>query len=323
MYHLHSYLTDSEFQAAYNGSDYNEPWASYTIEEEEVNYNKTEQHDYSLDYLTFRVTSNGVIAWRAYSGCTKTIEYSINGGAWTSITSSSPAATISVSSGDVVRFRGTNSAYGSNRTTYAGFDSASTATFNMEGNVMSLVSGDNFSGTTTLSGSWNFYALFKGTKVVSAENLVLPATGLTEYCYRALFSFCTSLTKAPKLPALTLARGCYWYMFEACAISKAPDLMAAALVNECYGNMFVNCHSLNYIKCMATTNLGAASGLTSWVSGVSATGTFVKEENTAWASGNSGIPTNWYVVNEARSLGAAVPSPSPAPDNDPGGDDTP
>ena len=82
-------------------------------------------------------------------------------------------------------------------------------------------------------------AMFKKLKVVSAENLILPATTLTQYCYRALFSWCTYLEEAPQLPATTLAKGVYWYMFERCAITTAPDLLAEHLVAECYGSMFV------------------------------------------------------------------------------------
>lgn len=65
-----------------------------------------------------------------------------------------------------------------------------------------------------------------------------------------MFDGCTSLTTAPELPATTLAASCYSFMFK-------------------------NCTNLNYIKAMFTTT--PSTGYTnSWVSGVSATGTFVK-----------------------------------------------
>ena len=259
-------------------------------------------HDYSQDYLTFDVLTNGTIKWNSLgSGQAKTIEYSKNNGAWTSITAST-ATTISVVTGDKVRFRGTNTTYAKDKTNYSGFEGG-TANFNIEGNIMSLVYGDNFANNSTLPNStYAFCSIFKKSNVVSAENLILPATTLTQYCYRAMFSFATLLTKAPALPATTLAKGCYWYMFEQTAISTAPDLNATTLVAEAYGNMFNGCANLNYIKCLATTGFSTSNVLQSWVSGVSATGTFVKDEDTTWSIGVSGIPRGWVIVDEGQTI---------------------
>ena len=251
-------------------------------------------HDYSQDYLTFDILTSGTLRWKSNgSGATKTISYSINDGAWTSITSSS-SATISVSQGDVVKFKGSNTRYcEGHRDNYSGFADG-TATFNVSGNMMSMLAGDNFENVTALSTSWVFTEFFKLSKVVSAENLILPATSLTECCYRAMFSKCTTLEVAPVLPATTLGAYCYYYMFEECAITDAPELRAPALVSNCYGNMFTGCTSLNYILCLAEDK--SASGcLSNWVNNVAPTGTFVKEENTSWPTGASGIPTSWNV----------------------------
>ena len=252
--------------------------------------------DYSRDYLTFRILTGGTISWKAFgSNSDKTIEYSINDGAWTSITSTSEGVTFDVQEHDVVRFKGLNSTYASDRNVYSGFDGG-TATYDISGNIMSLIYGDNFIGETTLSGSYNFCSLFKQSKVVSAENLILPATSLTECCYRAMFSKCTTLEVAPALPATTLGAYCYYYMFEECAITSAPELLAPTLASNCYGNMFKSCTSLNYILCLAVDK--SASGcLTNWVSNVSPTGTFVKEADVEWATGASGIPSGWVVNN--------------------------
>ena len=255
-------------------------------------------HDYSQDYLTFRVTTGGVIMWKALgSGYTRTIEYSINDGSWVSITSTSAGVSIPVSVDDVVRFRGTNNTYAGSKANYSGFE-GSTANFDIEGNIMSLIYGDNFVNQTTLSGTYNFCSIFKKATVVSAENLVLPTTTLTNYCYRAMFSLCPVLVTPPALPATSLAQGCYWYMFEGCGITTAPDLLATTLVRECYGYMFTQCTSLNYIKCLATSGFGTTQCLTGWVNRVAAAGIFIKDANaTSWPSGNNGIPTGWTVVD--------------------------
>lgn len=256
--------------------------------------------DYSLEYLTFRVISGGTIAWNSVgNGYAKTIQYSINDGVWIPITSTSEPATISVSEGDVVRFKGTNSTYGGSNTDYSGF-AGGTALFDVEGNIMSLIYGDNFVGNTALTGSYNFCSLFKQTNVISAENLILPATTLTPYCYRALFANSPSLTVAPELPAMTLAEGCYRYMFQDAAITTAPDLLAPILVTDCYEGMFDDCHNLNYIRCLAT-DISAVSATTGWTQAVASRGTFVKDVNTEWPRGANGIPTNWTVVDEGLS----------------------
>lgn len=267
-------------------------------------------HHYENDYLTFRITSAGTICWKSVgSGYAKTIEYSLNGGEWTSITAASSPTAINVVADDVIRFKGTNTTYAGSKANYASFgkdtsgstDIGSTAYFVAEGNVMSLIYGDNFIGNTAMTGTYNFCSLFKRTNIESAENLVLPSTTLTEYCYRALFSWCTYLTKAPQLPATTLAKGVYWYMFENCAIVEAPELLAEHLVAECYGNMFTGCTSLNYIKCMAIDGFNTTNCKQNWVSGVASSGTFVKDSGVSvdtWSRGANGIPTNWLVYDD-------------------------
>lgn len=263
-------------------------------------------HDYSLDYLTFDILTDGVIRWATYgTGQTKTIQYSINDGTWTNITAGN-SSTISVLSGDKVRFKGNNTSYSNDKSRYSGFDSGCTASFNIEGNIMSLVYGDNFVGNTALTGTYNFCSMFKQSKCISAENLVLPSTTLTNYCYRAMFSKCSNLTTPPELPATTLATACYYYMFEECAFSKAPDLLAETLVTQCYYAMFTGCTSLNYIKCMATS-INASQCKNNWVAGVSQSGTFVKSSSiseSTWGRGSSNIPTNWLVYDNV-----AVASP--------------
>ena len=261
---------------------------------------------YDQQYLTFSVLSDGTIKWKSIgSGQAKTISYSKNNGStWTEITATSSGVDINVETGDKVLIKGTNSSYASDKSNYSGFDGG-TALCNVEGNIMSLVYGDNFVGNTAMTGTYNFCSLFKNSSVISAENLILPSTALTEYCYRAMFSYATSLTKAPQLPAMTLAKGCYWYMFEKAAITTAPDLLAETLVAECYGHMFEYCSSLNYIKALATSGFNTSKCKEGWTTGVASSGTFVKAssvEVSTWTRGVSGIPTNWLVYDEEALL---------------------
>ena len=283
--------------------------------------------DFSKEPLTFNILSAGAINWTASdASIAKTIDYKLNNGEWISITSntSSSAPAITVKASDKIQFRGNNTAYGESTSSYSTFGS-STAEFEVEGNIMSLIYGDEFKNNLTISSDDAFVSLFNNCKgLTSAENLVLPATTLTNMCYRTMFNGCTSLTKAPKLPATTLAGSCYSNMFNGCSslttapelpvttlaaycyqgmfggctsLTVAPELPATTLVESCYSFMFNGCSSLNYIKCLAI-NISASDCIWNWVGGVAATGTFVKNPNMAsWRTGTSGIPTGWTVID--------------------------
>ena len=128
----------------------------------------------------------------------------------------------------------------------------------------------------------------------------LPATTLADRCYWRMFQNCTGLTLSPELPATTLADYCYSQMFEGCTgLTKAPDLLAANLTSDCYSQMFMGCTKLESIKCLAT-DISASNCTSSWLSGVSATGTFTKAAGVNWSGKTSvsGIPSGWAVLEE-------------------------
>jgi len=252
---------------------------------------------YTNQYLTLDVISGGTIVWKSVGNTPKTISYSLDSGAtWTTITSTTQGVDITVNDGDKVLIKGTETRYATSKENYSGF-SGGTASYNIEGNIMSLLYGDNFSGNTALTTTYTFCSLFKQSNVVSAENLVLPATTLTAHCYRALFANSPSVIVAPDLPATTLADSCYRYMFQDCSIESAPDLLAPVLVVECYEGMFNKCSNLHYIKCLAT-DINALSGTLAWVQSVATRGTFVKAADIEWTIGNNGIPTKWTIQED-------------------------
>ena len=233
-------------------------------------------HDYSKDYLTIEATSSGNISYKlGQNGASgKYVEHSIDNGSTWVRTGMSGSKTIPVQSGDRIIFRGDISTGITIGLNY----SASTATFEVYGNAMSLIYGDNFVGnnefpsTATLA----FTELFKGcTGLTDASKLILPASVLLVFSgwgtYSSMFSGCTSLEAAPELPATTLVYGCYRGMFR-------------------------YCNKLNYIKCLGET--GVANACDVWVQGVSPTGTFVKKAGVTWPTGASGIPTGWTVIEE-------------------------
>lgn len=165
---------------------------------------------------------------------------------------------------------------------------------NMFQGCTSLVNAPALPATTLASDCYS--VMFKGcTSLVSAPTL--PATTLADYCYQYMFSGCTSLVNAPALPATTLASNCYGNMFAGCtSLVKAPALHATTLNSKCYNNIFKGCSKLNYIKAMFTTS-PSTNYMENWVSGVSASGTFVKNSAATWENsfGTSGIPSGWTV----------------------------
>lgn len=216
--------------------------------------------DYSRMYLTFEAIKSGTFKF------SRSITYSIDGGTtWSTLYANN---TLAVSAGNKIMWKATQVPSSSGG---IGAFSA-TGNFNAYGNVMSLLYGDNFIGQTDLTGKYYaFFQLFNNnTKIVDAQNLILPATTLANFCYGAMFRKCTSLTTAPELPATTLVDGCY-------------------------SGMFIGCTNLNYIKMLAT-NVSATNCLNNWVYGVSSTGTFVKNSAATWdVTGVNGIPTGWTV----------------------------
>ena len=283
---------------------------------------------YSGQYFTIESTSdNNTIYWRSnVSNQGKTISASTdNGETWTEYTSTSANSGTTIATlntGDKVLVKGTNATYFQ----YAAlgyFDSD--RQFIVYGNIMSLVYGDNFSGQTTLTSAETFRNLFYNcTGLTSTENLILPATTLTQMCYYNMFQGCSNLTTAPSvLPATTLAEQCYLYMFSNCtnlttapalpattlasycyqgmflyctSLTTAPELPATTLASDCYSSMFNGCTSLNSITCLAT-DISATDCTGSWVDGVASSGSFfVPYGNPAsWQCGVDGVPSDWTI----------------------------
>lgn len=209
-------------------------------------------HDYSLDYFTIvSLSNNNAISFQnsAYT-TTVTISYSTdNGSTWTDATASqnTTVSLATLNTNDRMLVKGTNDTLGAAYNKFTRFNA--TGDFNVEGNTMSLLYGDNFSGQTTFvsgNSTW-FPMLFSyNTHIINAENLVLPATDLlspkptgTNGAYNGMFRGCSNLLTAPQLPAMTLNPSCYASMFEGCtSLRVAPTLPATTLAKNCYQKMF-------------------------------------------------------------------------------------
>ncbi len=137
----------------------------------------------------------------------------------------------------------------------------------LSGNLMSLLDPDMKQNSVPAGA---FKNLFKGVeKLVSAENLKLPATQLGENCYEGMFEGCSDLESAPKLPAEKLAKGCYM-------------------------NMFKGCTKLDYLEA-SFSDWNVEDATTGWLSGVSEKGVFFYQGDSSVVRSASTVPAGWVV----------------------------
>lgn len=231
---------------------------------------------YSAMPLTFEIISGGTIGWYRNGGISqnsRTIQYSLNDGEWITITSNtgSSAPSISVATGDKIRFIGDNKTYNPTTANYFG----GTARFRAYGNIMSLISSTGYTELSSFEpvNRQAFSYLFKdNTGIYDAEHLILPVKQLEYEVYSHMFYYCSNLVKGPAILAETMS------------------------VRSCEA-MFNNCTNLNYIKCLAT-NISANNCTLSWVMSVASSGTFVKHlAMNDWPTGQNGIPSGWTVID--------------------------
>ena len=196
------------------------------------------------------------------------IEYSLNGGSWT--TYSSPIILANI--GDKVSFRGNNDTYATGNDLDINWDTGddepqySRFTFSggdcyFYGNIMSLISSTGYATATSLpSESYTFCKLFYYASRLynhPSKTLLLPANTLTSYCYSEMFSDCTNLTTAPALPAMNLADYCYKFIFFGCSNLTTPPstLPATTMAYWCYFGMFRGCTNLATAPTISATTL--------------------------------------------------------------------
>ena len=391
--------THSEYEAYKNGQNYILPNISICYQDLDVHYEKYVR-DYSKEYMTFEAiedtefsivfTYDSIINQYITQAMRESFSYSVDDGE-TWVTFETPNDTYSgialttptIHAGEKVLWKGigTQNQVPGPRSAYCYFTSS--GGYIAYGNMMSIIYGDMFINKYDLENTnYSFSNFFyNNSYLISAQNLILPATTLVDDCYDSMFYGCTSLTTAPELPATTLTNGCYSKMFYDCTslttapelpattltnacysnmfngcmslttapelpattltaecyigmfrncssltaapelpattlartcynsmfsgctgLTTAPELPATTLVSSCYNSMFSGCSNLNYIKAMFTT-APSSEYTNDWLSGVSATGTFVKNSAATWTTdydehvwrGTSGVPSDWTV----------------------------
>ena len=244
--HLSKYQTEEDYNN--NKDNHLKPHVSLIVNPvEQIIF--IPEHSYINQYFTIVALEDGLIAQLSVNTC----EYCIDNGSWNTLPANSNTPTIN--KGQTLSFKCNLTKSGN-----------CIGTFNInkkcsvQGNIMSLLFGDNFIEQTDLTGySYAFYRLFKNCNTLTnANELILPATTLASNCYAYMFRDCTSLTTAPELPATILASGCYSNMFSGCTnLTTAPELPATTLDSNCYYCMFSACTSLTTAPELPATTLAS------------------------------------------------------------------
>ena len=269
--------TQEEYDEYVTSGNMKNPNVSYCEDVKDVHYNPWTWAD---EYFTIEALEDGDIKFVFGSGVTindmTSMSYSTDGGKnWILIENnngktSDLETTVSVNSGDKILFKGIGNTmcHIENGTmpmppfgNMSHFES--TIRVNVMGNIMSLVFGDNYKNQYSLENRPYCFAYLytnvqgKMLNIISAENLILPATTLANQCYQGMFSGCKNLTTTPAiLPATTLTDHCYNNMFYGCtSLTSAPQLPATTLTQYCYSSMFQGCTSLTSAPQLPATTL--------------------------------------------------------------------
>ena len=258
-----------------------------------------------INYLTFTAEEDSSSFGIVNMNNNPDVQYSLDGGAtWIALAEGDTVVLAHV--GDKALLRGVNPQGFSKKDSYSSFRMSGKMA--ASGSVMSLIDGLGLS--TEIPGEFCFRNLFSDcTSLTQAPEL--PVTALAEGCYAYMFSGCTSLTRAPELPAMTLAEACYFGMFEGCtSLTRAPALLATTLPtvsnvkSGCYGLMFSGCTSLSRIR-VSFDDWNEGLHTEVWVKDVAPTGTFICPKALALEYGMDRIPDGWtvkYIEDEPNYL---------------------
>ena len=146
--------------------------------------------------------------------------------------------------------------------------------------------------------------MFYGCKgLTTLPSNLLPATTLVGSCYKSMFQGCTSLTTIPELPATTLVEYCYEYMFSGCkSLTTIPAgwyLPAQTTTTKSCSNMFSGCSKLQKMAVSYSGNI-TVSDWSSFLAGVSNTGTFYYSKNQTKEKIKSIVPSGWTLVKSTE-----------------------
>lgn len=211
--------------------------------------------------------------WFPQRGVTVTlnIEYSTDGETWVQEPAIGTNTRLTLPAGGRLYLRGSNAATALNNNSWRW----------LQCDVQHSVGGDlayllDPSGAPQTVNNSTFLGFFQhynaaNTTLIDASKLILRDLGSAEI-YRSTFYKCTALVRGPFI--------------------DMPVVPVRGLQDT-----FHDCSSLQEVKCNAT-NVSASFATSSWMQGVSATGTFYKAASmTSWSRSSNGIPADWTVMD--------------------------
>ena len=301
-------------------------------------YVMIDDDDYSNYYFTIESLqdSNQIKMQKNGSGINPTLSYSLDDGeTWTTTTISGNTVFATINTGDKIIFKGNNTAFATAWDKYYYFTASKQ--FNVYGNIMSIINGDNFKENSEFdsSSTHQFAGLFRTTYLVDASNLILPALTLYVSSYNGMFRGASNLVYGPKtLPALNIPMDGYSSMFEGCVkLVEGPEILATSVSgctalnrmfcmsrnskvtaamtkspilritnpqaqNNTYQQLFCGNGNINEITILAQgTNLSFAN----WLSNANSSGVIKTLSDTTFVSGVNGLPSGWSTETYTQS----------------------
>ena len=243
---------------------------------DKIIFEKTKPSTSQYFYIEDLSGEDNTIILRKVNGMapTVTLEYSKDETNWSvwGQTSHYDDLTLSLQANSKIYFRGTNNVFANS----GGFNYfKGTGNFGVGGDVTTLLEPSG--NVLDLSGrDYVFFGLFyvvsgSPNYLVSASDLLLPSTTLSDSCYGKMFMYDYFLLTSPVLPA-------------------------SILTPYCYEMMYFGCSRLSVITTYAD-DISATDCLKNWVKDVSSTGTFYNYGSATYPIRDvSGIPTGWTEV---------------------------
>lgn len=214
--------------------------------------------------------------------------------------------------GDCVQFWNSADTLSSSSSNYARF--AMTGMIAAKGNIQSMLNWSESCPNYCFNGLFAYC-----TPLVSSPDL--PSIQLGNYCYSGLLRE-TSISVLPRLPAQTLKFACYNLIGFQCRNLTSVQVEGITPATSCMRNAFnqsaittvhvklqsMTDYALNlaFNGCSALTRIevdftswgNIATATQNWVSGVAASGTFIKPAALPEEYGADRIPAGWTVVNK-------------------------
>lgn len=181
----------------------NKPHVVLLTNSKEVIYVPQRNEDYYVSQpFTLVALEDGTMNIAMSDGSTS-MHYALNDNDWVEMTE---AVSLTMNANDKVKIKAIGTDFGLGCSSFI----SSSMLFDAEGNIMSLLYGDDFKDKTSLKGLTHlcFSELFANTNIVSAKNLILPSTTLASNCYKSMFEGCSKLTKITMLATDISAIGC-------------------------------------------------------------------------------------------------------------------